>query len=97
MTVTRHFDRAEASGEIPKSYALTRGDFDAIDAERVTIRYSVALLLTTTLRMTVTTNPPLGRGNKRGWVTSSIFFIIVYTKNIRGVNVKNSANFCKGI
>ena len=27
MTVTRHFDRAKASGEIPKSYALTQGDF----------------------------------------------------------------------
>ena len=37
MYHSRHFDRAEASGEIPKSYALTRGDSDAIDAERVTI------------------------------------------------------------
>jgi len=27
LTPARHFDRAKASGEIPKSYALTQGDF----------------------------------------------------------------------
>ena len=53
---SRHFDRAEASGEIPKSYALTRGDFSTM----------LEMTVEQTLRMTVTTNPPLGRGNKRG-------------------------------
>jgi len=28
------FRPSEACGEIPKAYALTRGDFDAIDATR---------------------------------------------------------------
>ena len=43
MYHSRHFDRAEASGEIPKSYALTRGDFST----------TLEMTVEQTLRMTV--------------------------------------------